>query len=214
MENDLDRATRLLKGLTMIMIFVLPCIAFYLGMQYQTLVTQADKGRIIAAELSAQQKNIISSQPKFLLNYLNTTYTLDGQHIPLVDGKFENAVISDSATKTVVAFWGGVVHKDLNGDGMEDAVFILTQNNGGSGTFYYVVAALSDIKNNNTIGTNGILLGDRIAPQNINIENGVIVVNYADRGKNEPMTTLHSVGVSKYLAVVNGILMELQIPKL
>gem|GEM_PF-1347736 len=210
MENDLDRATRLLKGLAIIMIFVLPCIAFYLGMQYQTLVIQADKGRIIAAELSAQKKNITPIQSKFSLNYLNAIYTIEGQQIALVDGKFEKTITLDSATKTVVSFWGSVVNKDLNSDGTEDVIFILTQDNGGSGIFYYVVAALSDVKNNNTIGTNGILLGDRIAPQNINIENGMIVVNYADRKEGESMTTRPSIGVSRYFTVVDGVLRELE----
>lgn len=210
MGNDLDRATRLLRGFMVIMIFVLPCIAFYLGMQYQVLVTQADKGRIVAAELSAQKKNITPIQSTFSLNYLNAIYTLEGQQIALVDGKFEKTITPDSATKTVILFWGSVVNKDLNSDGTEDVVFILTQDNGGSGTFYYVVTALSDVKNNNTIGTNGILLGDRIAPQNINIENGMIVVNYADRKEGESMTTRPSIGVSRYFTVVGGVLRELE----
>ena len=210
MGNDLDRATRILRGLMIIMIFVLPCAAFYLGMQYQVLVTQADKGRIVAAELSAQKKNTPHPQPIFSLDYLNATYTIEGQQVSLVNGKAEQEIASSSMTKIVTAMWGNTIYTDVNHDGAQDAVFILTQNTGGSGTFYYVVMALSDIKNNKTVGTNGILLGDRIAPQNINIENGMIVVNYADRKKSEPMTARPSVGVSRYFTVVNGVLRELE----
>ena len=209
MGNDLDRATRILRGLMIIMIFALPCVAFYLGMQYQVLVTQADKGRIVAAELSAQKKNIPPRQT-FSPDYLNATYTIEGQQVSLVNGKAEQKIASSSMTKIVTAMWGNTIYTDINHDGAQDAVFILTQNTGGSGTFYYVVVALSDIKNNNTIGTNGILLGDRIAPQSINIENGMIVVNYADRKKSEPMTVQPSVGISRYFTVVSGVLRELE----
>ncbi len=214
MGNDLDRATRLLRGLMVIMIFVLPSVAFYLGMQYQVLVTQADKGRVVAEELSAQRKIAAVTQPKFSLDYSNATYTIEGQPVTLVNGKFEDVVASSSASKTVVAIWGNAVNGDLNGDGTDDAVFLLTREGGGSGTFYYIVAALGDMKNNKTTGTNAILLGDRIAPQNINLENGMIVTNYADRKKTEPMTTSPSVGVSRYFTVVNGVLRELQMSKL
>jgi hypothetical protein len=86
---------------------------------------------------------------------------------------------------------------DFNGDGKQDTVFILTQNNGGSGTFYYVVVALSGPDGYS--GTNGVLLGDRVAPQTTEIKNGQIIVNYADRKAGEAMTVAPSVGVSKYL---------------
>jgi len=82
-----------------------------------------------------------------------------------------------------------------------DAAVVLTQDSGGSGTFYYVAAAINT--GSGTVGTNAILLGDRIAPQNILIQNGEIIANYADRNPGEPMTTSPSVGVSKYF-VVNG----------
>jgi len=97
---------------------------------------------------------------------------------------------------------------DLNGDGMPDAAMIIVQQPGGSGTFYYVVAALAG-SNGTGQGTNAILLGDRIAPQNVSIENGVITVNYADRKPGEPMTNQPSVGVTKQFAVKQGTLVAL-----
>ena len=81
-------------------------------------------------------------------------------------------------------------------------VFLLTQDGNGSGAFYYVVAALSTA--NGYVGSDGYFLGDRIAPQNINLsenpnQQGVIVVNYADRATDEPMAATPSVGKSVYL---------------
>jgi len=79
---------------------------------------------------------------------------------------------------------------------------LLTQETGCSGTFYYVVAAINT--GNGYIGSDGYFLGDRIAPQTIEISKNpkhknVIVVNYADRNLNEPMIAQPSIGKSVYL---------------
>ena len=65
--------------------------------------------------------------------------------------------------KTITKIFEALAKGDVNNDGTEDVVVILTQNLGGSETFYYVAVALnleSDYQ-----GTDAILLGDRIAPQ-------------------------------------------------
>ena len=91
---------------------------------------------------------------------------------------------------------------DLNDDGREDVVFLLTQQRGGSGTFFYAVAALNTKAG--YLGSDGYLLGDRIAPQTTVVSRNprhknVIVVNYGDRRPGEPMTAQPSVGKSVYL---------------
>ena len=103
-------------------------------------------------------------------------------------------------------YFGNEVMADFNGDGLKDTAFILTQNSGGSGTFYYAVVALSS--KGGCKGTNAILLGDRIAPQTTEFSNGKIIVNYADRKPTEPMSATPSVGVSKHLEVKGGSLVE------
>jgi hypothetical protein len=65
-----------------------------------------------------------------------------------------------------------------------------------------VVAALN--KESGFVGSDGYLLGDRIAPQTTEASQNpkhknVIVVNYADRAQGEPMTARPSVGKSAYL---------------
>ena len=91
---------------------------------------------------------------------------------------------------------------DLNEDGREDVVFLLTQETGGSGTFYYVVATLDTPEG--YIGSQGPLLGDRIAPQTTELSQNpnhknVIVVNYADRNPGESFATPPSAGKSIWL---------------
>ena len=124
---------------------------------------------------------------------LNATYQIENQPVTLVNG---------SAGMTKV--FGSPTFGDLNGDGKTDVAFLLTQDPGGSGTFFYVAAWIST--GNGAQGTNAVLLGDRIAPQNIQIVNGQIIANYADRAPGEPMSATPSVGVSKYLTYNGSML--------
>ncbi|HVM73786.1 MAG TPA: hypothetical protein VMU13_02860 [Candidatus Paceibacterota bacterium] len=139
--------------------------------------------------------------------YKSGTYIIDGQPVTLVNGTASTVSAPGSASQTVTQYFGNVATGDLNGDGVPDAAFLLTQTSGGSGTFYYVVAALKTATGYQ--GTNAILLGDRIAPQTTEIKNGQIVVNYADRAAGEPMTAQPSVGVTKYISFMDGSLMEM-----
>ena len=139
-------------------------------------------------------------------DYKNISYKIDNRDITLKDGISELDIVPGSASKLITTYFGNEAHSDLNSDGTEDVAFILTQSGGGSGTFYYVVAALKI--NDVYRGTNAILLGDRIAPQNIEIKNGQIIANYADRKPGEPMTTPPSVGRSKYITLSGTILVE------
>ena len=54
-----------------------------------------------------------------------------------------------------------------------------------------------------------MLLGDRIAPRDVIIRNGVVVAKYATRGSHEPMSTAPSVDKSIYLTLENGKLTAL-----
>jgi len=135
----------------------------------------------------------------------NASYVIDGASVTLKNGVSE-VPVPDSASVVKTNYFGNEVKADMNGDGVDDIAFILTQQNGGSGTFYYVAAALS-AKDGYT-GTNAILLGDRIAPQSTEFTKGQIVVNYADRRPGEAMTVVPSVGVSKYVEVLGQELRE------
>lgn len=135
-------------------------------------------------------------------DYKNISYSIDGHNVRLVHGVAEKEAAPGSASKVVTRYFGNELVTDLNGDGREDVVFLLTQASGGSGTFYYAVAALNTP--GGYIGSDGYLLGDRIAPQSTNVsqnpnQKGVVVVNYADRAPGEPMSARPSIGKSAYL---------------
>lgn len=136
--------------------------------------------------------------------YQNATYGIEGTPVALVNGAAEVEAAPGSAIKVITRYFGNEAFGDLNGDGREDVVFFLTQDGGGSGTFFYVAAALQG--ENGYQGTNAVFLGDRITPQNTSIEKGMIIVNYAERKPDEPLTAQPSVAVSKYLQVLDGVL--------
>lgn len=134
-------------------------------------------------------------------DYKNTTYIIDGQKIKFENG-YSELEIPKSSSKIVTKYFGNDLFTDLNNDGKADVVFLVTQQTGGSGTFYYVLGAIKT--ENGYVGSDGFFLGDRIAPQNINNSQNpkhknVVVVNYADRKENEPMSSQPSVGKSQYL---------------
>ena len=138
----------------------------------------------------------------------NCTYTIEGERVALVNGSAEEAAATGTASKVTTRYFGNKVLGDFNEDGYTDDAFLLTQDRGGSGTFYYLVAALKT--ENGCQGTNAVLLGDRIAPQTTEYRNGEIIVNYAERAPGEPMTAAPSIGVSKYLKVDGNSLVEVE----
>lgn len=129
-------------------------------------------------------------------DYKSTTFLIEGHEVRLING-------TAAGGEVMTRYFGDDLKTDLNGDGIPDLAFLLTQSGGGSGTFYYVVGAVQQA-DGTYLGSDGYFLGDRIAPQNINVsqnprQKNVIVVNYADRAPGEPMTAQPTVGKSVYL---------------
>ena len=146
------------------------------------------------------EKNEAASSP------LGATYLIGGESFTLVDGSAEKESTPGSATKNKVSVFGEPVYGDVDIDGDDDAVLILVNDPGGSGTFYY--AAMAMRTDQGFLGTNVLLLGDRIAPQTVEIRNGIAIANYADRAPGEPMTARPSIGKSAYMTLEKGELKE------
>ncbi|RJP43628.1 META domain-containing protein [Candidatus Parcubacteria bacterium] len=135
-------------------------------------------------------------------DYKDAEYVIDGRRVRLSGGVSEVEAAPGSASKVITRYFGNEVRRDLNGDGREDVVFLLTQEPGGSGTFFYVAAALNTERG--YVGSEALLLGDRIAPQTTEMSRdprrkNVIIVNYADRAPGESFATRPSVGKSIWL---------------
>ena len=140
----------------------------------------------------------------------NSTFTIDGQSVTLANGVLEVAIPNSSA-KVVTRYFGNEATGALDGNGSNDVAFLVTQETGGSGVFYYVVAALKTASGYKT--TNAVLIGDRIAPQSTRIQSDTkeLDVDYADRKPGEPMTAQPTVGEELKLQVTaDGILQALE----
>lgn len=94
-------------------------------------------------------------------------------------------------------YFGNEARGDINRDGVSDISFLITHEPGGSGTFFYLVGAIKQ-RDGSYKGSQAMLIGDRIAPQTTEYRNGLILINYADRGPGEPFTTRPSYGKSLY----------------
>jgi len=135
-------------------------------------------------------------------------FTVDEQEVFLKNGIEEKEIFPNSATKKITRYFGNEARGDFNGDGLEDIAFVITQSTGGTGFFYYIVVALQT--ESGYRGTNAVLLGDRISPQTTQFSNNEIIVNYADRNSEESFANSPTVGVSKYLKVVDKQLVEVK----
>ena len=148
----------------------------------------------------------INKESSHILNFKNCTYNIEGQEIALVNG-YSEISIEASSSKIITQYFGNESSGDLNNDGLTDTAFILTQNSGGSGTFFYLVVALEN--NNTCTGTNGIFLGDRISIQNTEIKDGKIVVNYKDRKDTDPMVSFPSIDITRQFKLENGQIIDI-----
>lgn len=128
---------------------------------------------------------------------LNTSYRVNQESFTLVDGLAEKEIVPGSASKNKLIVFGEPSFGDIDGDGDDDAVLILVNQTGGSGTFYY--AAISVNVDGHYKGTDAILLGDRISPQNFYVEGNKAVVNYVKRNFGEDFSVQPSVAESLYM---------------
>lgn len=117
---------------------------------------------------------------------LNSSFVLNGQTVVLKDGLSKVPAAPGSASMVTTQYIGNVTYGDLTSDDKEDAAYFIMQDGGGSGQFYYVLAAIN--KQEGYTVTNAILVGDRITVQSLRISSNTLHVNFLGRDKNAPMT--------------------------
>jgi len=110
---------------------------------------------IAGAFIFSKQKEVNESIKD---DHINISYKIEGVDVKLKDGYAEESV-PNSASKIITNYFGNELVTDLNGDGLDDIAFLITQQTGGTGTFYYLVAALNS--EDGYIGSRGYFIGDR-----------------------------------------------------
>jgi hypothetical protein len=125
------------------------------------------------------------------------TYKVGNDIFTLKNGKAEIDAAPGSASKNTLIIFSEPVYGDLDKDGDTDAAVLLANTTGGSGVFYYAVLAINN--GTSSRATDVMLLGDRIAPQTVEIHEGSAVYNFAERKGTDPMTAQPSIGKSVWV---------------
>lgn len=112
---------------------------------------------------------------------LGDTSSVAGGKVPLEKGKWADADGGSSFTLHRTHAIG-----DLDGDGNADAVAILVESTGGTGSFYYLFAIMNRDGEPEQLGEPE-WLGDRTVIQRLSIDRkGVVSVRYITHGDNDP----------------------------
>lgn len=131
--------------------------------------------------------------------FKNSSFEIEGTNITLKDGRAEEEIYAGESSRVVTTYFGNESVGDMNSDSIPDSAFMVTQENGGSGVFYYAVIGIKTEDGYDF--TNAFFIGDRIAPQNTAITDQKLHVFYAEREAGEPFTARPSVGVDKILVL-------------
>ena len=104
----------------------------------------------------------------------------------LTDGVYRKKYEPHSASERVLKLSNSAAG-NLDDTGGEDAVVILIDNPGGSGTFYHLFAVIN--QNGKPFDVATIFLGDRIRVKRLAIKEKEIVVDMLTRGDDEAMAS-------------------------
>ena len=117
----------------------------------------------------------------------NASYQdIEDEAVQLSDGLWEGEpyVEHGAARPRVGLAMDFLVLGDVNDDGKDEALVLIWQSSGGSGTFNYI--ALLEIGNGNAINFATTALGDRVRAEGGSIDNGVIQVDVIEHGPDDP----------------------------
>lgn len=81
---------------------------------------------------------------------------------------------------------------------------------GGSGTFHYAVLWRYDEAQSQLVMQDALLLGDRIAVDDVKLGDGKVEVAMRTRKEGEPLAATPTVAVSKYFSIRDGRLLEIE----
>jgi heat shock protein HslJ len=140
--------------------------------------------------IRAGQKLWIPAQPGSLtLEALqNASYQgIYDEAVQLTDGLYEGEpfVPGGASRPTVVLHPEVYAFGDLNDDGVDDAVVILIESSGGSGSFIYLAAVINESGAPVNVAT--YFVGDREQMQSITIKDGEITLDMVAHGPDDPM---------------------------
>jgi immunoglobulin-like protein involved in spore germination len=122
----------------------------------------------------------------------------------LVDGNYKNGSVN--------AFLEDVIAQgDVNNDGLDDLVFIIAENTGGSGTFISLEIAENNF--GEPLVVDAEMLGDRVAVNSITIQNGLITLDMRIHGPNDGLCCPSMPATMVYTETDMGLILVRQTTK-
>lgn len=108
------------------------------------------------------------------------------QPVTLVDGRYETPAAADAAARrTITLARDFCITGDLDGDGTEEAVALLAENRGASGTSTYL--AVVGRKDGRSVNLATALLGDRVQLRGAHIEGGRLLADLVQAGPQDSL---------------------------
>lgn len=148
----------------------------------------------------------------------NATYIIEEGEYPLVDGRLEENIFDGIDVRVKAEVWDirpGI--GDLNGDGVDEIALIIAREILGynvkgkyGGKFYFLAVALDDRESGKVVGTNAIIIGERVAVESVSVDEGVIIVDYLARKDGEPVTVEPTIKSVKRFVLNEGVLEEVE----
>lgn len=145
------------------------------------------------------------------INPANTTWLIEGEKKPLLEGTFSESPFDDpeefpgsAIMETTVL--SNIAQSDLDRDGREDAAGLLAFNAGGTGVFVYLGAVLNTAEGEKPV--EAVLLGDRVKIESFEIEKGTIKVEYFIHGPEQAMAEVPNQAVGKQFIISGSKLKE------
>ncbi|MGI9125555.1 MAG: hypothetical protein ACR2JM_12510 [Mycobacterium sp.] len=157
-------------------------------MLFGILAAIAALGLLFAAIRSAQDEKKADAPQANSASAEDITVDIDGQKFALSGGV--------AGTVRVV---GEPVSGDLNADGKPDAALLISNDPGGSGTFFYAVVAIND--GGAYHASNVVPLGDRIVPKSVDFTDGRFAYHYLTRKPDQPMADAPTVETTTTVAL-------------
>ncbi len=127
--------------------------------------------------------------------------------VTLVEGKYEGEPFEPEGASrpTVQLITELIPHGDLNGDGVDEAIALVTENSGGTGHFLYVVPLTTIDGVVQQLGS--VLVGDRVNLRSVDVKDGTIVMQTIEGGPGDAACCPTHKGTRAW-AMQDGVLTE------
>lgn len=113
-------------------------------------------------------------------DFKEVMFSISGVSVALENGMATAVTSLGGDAETTIRYFGNEMAQDLDGDGVDDIVFLVTQEVATRETYFFLVGALK--RDGGYLGTEAVLIGKDIAPQTTEKGEGrQVVVNYAER---------------------------------